>query len=266
MNVGVVGVGNIGTIIATLLLKEKHKLFLVDRHEEKAEKFKDCGFYKDVFGLPKELDVLFLSIKPQDAKEVMKKISKNDCNYKYIVSTVTGLQIKEIKKYFLNSKVIRIMPNIPISIGKGVIGTSYDASLDQEDKNIISKILNPFGKVIEVKESLISSVTALSGSGPAFVFVIVEALIDAGIKLGLSYEVSMDMILQTLKGSIELLEKEKKHPGELRHIVTSPAGTTIEGIYSLEQSGLRGILMKTIFDTYQRAFELSENIMDKEEQ
>jgi pyrroline-5-carboxylate reductase len=121
-------------------------------------------------------------------------------------------------------------------------------------------MLKPFGSIIEVKERLISSVTALSGSGPAFVFVIVEALIDAGIKLGLSYEVAMEMILQTLRGSVELLENEKKHPGELRHIVTSPAGTTIEGIYSLEQSGLRGILMKTIFDTYQRADELAEKI------
>ncbi len=262
MNVGIIGVGNIGSIIAKLLLQEGHSLFLVDRHIDKLKRFENCDFAKDVSKLPKKLDVLFLSIKPQDAREVIIKLSKQNHEFKYIISTVTGLQIDEIKEH-CDAKIARIMPNIPISIGKGVVGISYENDTTKEDKDLISKMLLPFGKIVEVKERLISAVTALSGSGPAFIFVIVEALIDAGIKLGLSYEVSMEMILQTLKGSIELLENEGKHPGELRHIVTSPSGTTIEGIYSLEQSGLRGILMKTIFDTYQRAVELSEKVNSK---
>jgi pyrroline-5-carboxylate reductase len=256
MKVGVVGVGNIGSIIARLLLEEGHELYLVDRHLEKAKKFKKAHFYTSIDQLKENLDILFLSIKPQDSIEVMEKILKNGNSFEYIVSTVAGLKIKDIKSFFKNSKVVRIMPNIPIAIGEGVIGTSYGFDVLPEDRDAIMNILRPFGKIVEVKEKLISSVTALSGSGPAFVFVMVEALIDAGIKLGLSYEVSMSMVLQTLKGSADLLEKEKKHPGELRHIVTSPAGTTIDGIYSLEQSGLRGILMKTIFDTYKRASEL----------
>ena len=260
MRVGIVGVGNIGSIIARLLLKEGHELFLIDRHLEKKSKFNGTHFSKDVSELPETLDVLFLSIKPQDARDVMMKISSVNHDFSYVVSTVTGLRIEEIQKHFSNSRIARIMPNIPIAIGQGVVGISYGKSVSKDDKALISRMLKPFGSIIEVKERLISSVTALSGSGPAFVFVIVEALIDAGIKLGLSYEVAMEMILQTLRGSVELLENEKKHPGELRHIVTSPAGTTIEGIYSLEQSGLRGILMKTIFDTYQRADELAEKI------
>jgi pyrroline-5-carboxylate reductase len=260
MKIGIVGVGNIGSIIARILLEEGHSLFLVDRHIEKAENFKGAEFSKDVDNLERDLDILFLSIKPQDAVDLMIKIASEKHNFSYIVSTVAGLEIEEIKQYFSHSKISRIMPNIPIAIGKGVVGISYDKTFSKDDKKLVSKLLKPFGTIVEVKERLISSVTALSGSGPAFVFVIVEALIDAGIKLGLSYEVAMEMVLQTLKGSVELLEAEKKHPGELRHIVTSPAGTTIEGIYSLEQSGLRGILMKTIFDTYQRATELSEKV------
>ncbi|MCL4407965.1 MAG: pyrroline-5-carboxylate reductase, partial [Thermotogae bacterium] len=113
-----------------------------------------------------------------------------------------------------------------------------------------------FGVLVEIEEKHFAAVTALSGSGPAFIFVIIEALVDAGMKLGLSYDTSMELVIETIKGSAELLQKEGKHPGEFRHLVTSPGGTTIEGIYSLEREGLRGILMKMIFDTYKKALEL----------
>ncbi len=259
MLIGIVGVGNIGSIIADLLSAQGKRLFLVDRHEQKLQKFKERGAQTalDISRLPNSLDILFIAVKPQDAKILLSKLDSLDFNCKYVVSTVTGLRISEIKSHLRDAHIVRIMPNIPIAIGQGVVGVSYEDSFTGDDKKFINDLLSPFGKLVEVKEKLFSAVTALSGSGPAFVFVIVEALVDAGMKLGLSYEISMDLILQTLKGSAELLEIEQKHPGELRHLVTSPAGTTIEGIYSLEQSGLRGILMRTIFDTYQRACELS---------
>ncbi|RAM60027.1 pyrroline-5-carboxylate reductase, partial [Mesotoga sp. SC_3PWM13N19] len=105
-----------------------------------------------------------------------------------------------------------------------------------------------------------AAVTALSGSGPAFVFVIVESLIDVGLKMGLSYDVARELILGTLGGSVELLKVKGNHPGEFRHLVTSPGGTTIEGIYSLEREGLRGTIMKALFDTYLRAREINSEL------
>lgn len=256
MRVGIIGVGNIGSIIADLLLKNGHELYLSNRHVEKLRKYEGLAeTYLDVEKIP-NVDVLFLCVKPQDAHSVLKRISPSNPKMLFI-STVTGLTIDEISSY-VECDIVRIMPNIPISIGKGVIGISC-AKNCSERKDEVKELLSPFGKMVEVDESLFPAVTALSGSGPAFVFVIIEALVDAGMKLGLSYETAMKLILETIKGSVELLEAETKHPGELRHIVTSPAGTTIEGIYSLEQQGLRGILMKTIFDTYKRAVELQEN-------
>ncbi|MFN3284077.1 MAG: pyrroline-5-carboxylate reductase family protein, partial [Pseudothermotoga sp.] len=106
----------------------------------------------------------------------------------------------------------------------------------------------------------LAAVTALSGSAPAFVFVIIEALIDAGIRMGLSYETSRLMVLETIIGSAELLLKLGNHPGEFRHVVTSPAGTTIEGIYRMEREGIRGALMKTIHETFLKAIELQKEI------
>ncbi len=256
MRVGIVGVGNIGSIIADLLLKAGHELYLVNRHVDKLRKYEGLAkTYLDVERIP-SVNALFLCVKPQDARSALKRIPSSNSK-RLFISTVTGLTIAEISSY-VKGDIVRIMPNIPISIGKGVIGMSCGESCpDRKDE--VQKLLLPFGKMVEVDESLFPAVTALSGSGPAFIFVIIEALVDAGMKLGLSYETAMDLILETIKGSAELLEVEAKHPGELRHIVTSPAGTTIEGIYSLEQQGLRGILMKTIFDTYKRAVELQES-------
>ncbi len=255
MRVGIIGIGNIGSIIADLLIKQGHELFLINRHANKLKKFEEiANTYSDVEKLP-EVDALFLCVKPQDAPGVLKKIPRSKFR-RLFVSTVTGFTIEEITSY-VNDDVTRIMPNIPISIGKGVIGISYSKECSKR-KDEVQKLLMPFGKLVEVDESLLPAVTALSGSGPAFTFVIIESLVDAGLKLGLSYETAMKLIIETFRGSAELLEREGKHPGELRHLVTSPAGTSIEGIYSLEQQGLRGILMKTIFDTYKRAIELQE--------
>ncbi len=255
MKVGIIGVGNIGSIIADLLIEKGHELHLVNRHIEKIRKYEGrASTYLYIEKLP-EVDILFLCVKPQDALQALKKIPHS--HDRILISTVAGLTINEISSY-VGEGVVRIMPNIPISIGKGVIGISYDEKALVEKKKV-EKLLLPFGKLVEVNEHLFPAVTALSGSGPAFVFVIIESLVDAGMKLGLSYEVAMNLVLETMKGSAELLQHEAKHPGELRHIVTSPAGTTIEGIYSLEQQGLRGILMKTIFDTYKRALELQED-------
>lgn len=256
MRVGIIGVGNIGSIIADLLLKQGHELHLINRHVDKLRKFEGiANTYLDIEKLP-EVDALFLCVKPQDALGALKKIPSSE-HRRLLISTVTGFTIGEITSY-VDDNVTRIMPNIPISIGKGVIGISYSKECSKR-KDEIRKLLMPFGKLVEVDESLFPAVTALSGSGPAFIFVIIESLVDAGLKLGLPYETAMKLTIETFRGSAELLEHEGKHPGELRHIVTSPAGTTIEGIYSLEQEGLRGTIMKTIFDTYKRAVELQKS-------
>lgn len=253
MKIGIIGVGNIGTIIADALSVYDHELVLVNRRIEKLKRFeKRAQIFSKIEEMP-DVDVLFLCVKPQDAMNVLKKIKRS--NDKIIVSTVTGLKISTVRSYS-GGDVVRIMPNIPISIGKGVVGITYSEDFPEEKRQMVKSLLSNFGVLVEIEEKHFAAVTALSGSGPAFIFVIIEALVDAGMKLGLSYDTSMELVIETIKGSAELLQIEGKHPGEFRHLVTSPGGTTIEGIYSLEREGLRGILMKMIFDTYKKAMEL----------
>jgi len=252
MKIGIIGVGNIGTIIAEALIDD-HDLVLVNRRTEKLRKFQNkAQIFSKIEEMP-DVDVLFFCVKPQDAISALKRIKS--MNGSIIISTVTGLKISTIKSY-LDGYIVRIMPNIPISIGKGVVGITYSEEFTEDKKQIVKSLLSNFGVLVEIEEQYFAAVTALSGSGPAFIFVIIEALVDAGMKLGLSYDTSMELVIETIKGSAELLQKEGKHPGEFRHLVTSPGGTTIEGIYSLEREGLRGILMKMILDTYKKALEL----------
>lgn len=259
MKIGIIGVGNIGTIIADALIDGGHDLVLVNRRIEKLRRFEGkAQIFSKIEEMP-DVDVLFFCVKPQDATGALKRIKKS--KDRMVISTVTGLKISAIKAS-LDGEVVRIMPNIPISIGKGVVGITYSEEFDEEKKPIVKSLLSNFGVLVEIEEKHFAAVTALSGSGPAFIFVIIEALVDAGMKLGLSYDTSMELVIETIKGSAELLQKEEKHPGEFRHLVTSPGGTTIEGIYSLEREGLRGILMKMIFDTYKKAIELQGDSHD----
>ncbi len=253
MKIGIIGVGNIGTIIADALSAAGHDLVLVNRRTEKLKKFEGrAQIFSKIENMP-DVEILFLCVKPQDAISALKRIKRS--KDRIVISTVTGLKVSTIKTY-LDGDIVRIMPNIPISIGKGVVGITYSEEFAEEKKRIVKSLLSNFGVLVDIDEKHFAAVTALSGSGPAFIFVIIEALVDAGMKLGLSYDISMELVIETIKGSAELLQKEGKHPGEFRHLVTSPGGTTIEGIYSLEQEGLRGILMKMIFDTYKKAMEL----------
>ncbi|MGC8704964.1 MAG: pyrroline-5-carboxylate reductase [Athalassotoga sp.] len=252
MKIGIIGVGNIGTIIAEALIDD-HQLVLVNRRTEKLKRFQSkAQIFSKIEEMP-DVDILFFCVKPQDAMGALKRIKRS--NERVIISTVTGLKMSTIKSY-LEGDIVRIMPNIPISIGKGVVGLTYSEEFPEDKKQTVKSLLSNFGVLVEIEEKHFAAVTALSGSGPAFIFVIIEALVDAGMKLGLSYDTSMELVIETIKGSAELLQKEGKHPGEYRHLVTSPGGTTIEGIYSLEREGLRGILMKMIFDTYKKALEL----------
>ncbi|AEH51506.1 pyrroline-5-carboxylate reductase [Pseudothermotoga thermarum] len=261
MKCGIVGVGNIGGIIAKRLVEtgtlDKSELFLASRTFERLKPFAEQGFQiSSVKEIAEKCEVIFLCVKPQDSDKMFEELG--EAPDRLIISTMTGVTIKRIVERTKSVKVVRIMPNIPSMIGQGVIGLAKSESLNQQDWQTVEKLLSCLGKIFEVKEELIPAVTALSGSGPAFIFVIVDALIDAGIRMGLSYDLSRRMVLETMKGSAELLLQLGNHPGEFRHVVTSPAGTTIEGIYRMERERVRGALMKTIQDTYMRALELQK--------
>lgn len=266
MKVGVVGVGNIGGIIANRLVEsglfEPRQVFLSNRSSEKLRSFIEKGYsVASTSQMGSLCDVIFLCVKPQDSERMFAELGKVE--EKMLISTMTAVSIERISKKTGAKRIVRIMPNVPAMIGKGLVGACRSVHVDDGTWQTCSKILSCLGTVVEVKEEQMEAVTALSGSAPAFIFVIVEALIDAGIRMGLSYEKSRLMVLETMAGSAELLLKLDNHPGEFRHVVTSPAGTTIEGIYRMEREGVRGALMKTIQETYLRALQLKKELNDQ---
>jgi pyrroline-5-carboxylate reductase len=264
MKIGIIGVGNIGSIFVEQLKEDKEiTLYLFDKHKDKTGPFegkKRCDCADSAEEIARECDIIILSVKPQDSIPLLKGLKDFDFKHKIIISTITGISIARIREEINAKKVARIMPNVPSAIGKGVTGVCYSQGFDQAGKDAVNCILSKLGIVIEIEEKAFPAVTALSGSGPAFVFVVIESMIDIGLKMGLSYDVSRELVLGTLIGSAQLLEARGNHPGEFRHLVTSPAGTTIEGIYSLEREGLRGTIMKAINDTYERAKSISDEI------
>lgn len=265
MNIGIIGVGNIGKIFLEKSIQntglEIHGVNICDLSKEKVREYLGEVFV-NFYEKPKELcensDIILTAVKPQDANELLEQIKTVDFTNKVIISPMTGINIDKIKKTTGAKNIIRIMPNIPAAIGKGVTGVCYSEGFDSVFQESALGIIATLGKTVIIREKDFPAVTALSGSSPAFVFVIIESLIDVGLKMGLSYDKSRELILETLTGSIELLKEKGNHPGEFKHLVTSPGGTTIEGIYSLEREGLRGTIMKVLFDTYLRAKELND--------
>lgn len=266
MNLGIIGIGNIGGIFTTrfsqaLQTEADHQIWIYDTNEQKTLKFvtfSNVHLCHTPAEVCQQAEIIFLAVKPQDAFSLFEQIRGVDVSTKTIVSTMAGITLDTLENALVARNIVRIMPNVPISIGKGVIGITSLSTLSGEKSKEILRLLENLGVVVPLKEKDFAALTALSGSSPAFVFVIVETLIDAGLLMGLSYDISKKLVLGTLEGSTKLLqENDDLHPAVMRNKVTSPGGTTIEGIYQLEREGLRGILLKIMLETFNKAQKMS---------
>jgi pyrroline-5-carboxylate reductase len=255
----IIGCGNMGSALAQRLSKT-HQLYFYDHHIEKAEKLEQEGYGKACRDLKEAIDhveLIILAVKPQNVKEIGDLIGKELKKEQVVVSLLTGTLIKILKEFFPRASIVRMMPNLALIYGKGVIGLSSDKNMPQEDKENLTKTFELLGKIYWLAEDKINALTALTGSGPAFFFVMVEAMVDAGIAMGFTASNAQDLIYQMLQGSLTLLEKSSKHPGELKWQITSPQGTTIAGLKTLEELAIRGGIMNTFLSAYDRANELS---------
>lgn len=261
MKISIIGCGNMGSGIATRL-SETNQLFLYDHSSEKTEILAKKGYgkaYQKIDEALNQSEMIILAVKPDNIKEAGELIKNHLRNDQIIVSLITGITIETLQSYFPNVKVIRMMPNLAVIYGEGVVGLSSNEKLEKEEKDHLTKIFSPLGKIHWMPEEKINALTALAGSGPGFVFAIVEAMADSGIAMGFSSEDSKNLVCQMLRGSLTLLEQTGKHPGELKWQVTSPKGTTIAGLKKLEESAIRGGIMNTFLSAYERANELSVN-------
>ena len=205
-------------------------------------------------------DVVILAVKPQNMAEILEEISGVGEKPEVIISIAAGISINFIEGYLGEGvRVIRAMPNMPAMIGEGVTALACGGTATEEDLALARLIFDSVGITVVVEEKLMDAVTGLSGSGPAYGFVVIEALSDAGVRMGLSRDVALRLSAQTILGAARLCLVSGKHPAELRDMVTSPAGTTMAGLKVLEKGKIRATLMAAVEAATIRARELGSS-------
>jgi pyrroline-5-carboxylate reductase len=205
-----------------------------------------------------EADVVLLSVKPQRLSEVMKGL-KGIRSDALIVSIIAGATIKKISSGLKHKAIVRSMPNTPGQIGEGITVWAASKEVTEEQQEMTRSILGALGEEVFVEdESYLDMATALSGSGPAYVFLFTEALIDAGVHMGFPRRIAEQLVLQTIKGSASFYEGASRHPATLRNQVTSPGGTSAEALYYLEKAGFRTAISRAVWAAYQRSLELGK--------
>ena len=262
--IGIIGLGNMGESITKALIKEglkKESILFSETKKERAkqiEKVYGLKCIKNLSELAKKTDYIILAIKPQDARGVLHKIAPSLDDKKIIISIMAGITTSNILSLAGKPfKIIRVMPNICVKVSEGVMGIAANSMVTKEEKEKIQMLLSPLGNVIEVNEDLMDAFTALGGSGPAFFLLFLEAMIDAGVKIGLARDKAKSISLQVVKGTLKMLEEENLHPTVMRDMITSPGGTTIAGIAILEDRAFRGNVIEAIEKACKRAKELS---------
>lgn len=204
-----------------------------------------------------DASVIFLAVKPQVMLTALQELSPLIRDSQLIVSVAAGITLTRLESCLpQGTRLIRVMPNTPCLIGRGACGLSPGNSVRVDDVPLVTTLLQTVGIVEVVAESLLDAVTGLSGSGPAYVFQIIEALSDGGVRMGLPRTTATRLAAQTLLGAAEMLLQTGQHPGELKDAVTSPGGTTIAGIHALERGGLRAALMNAVEAATMRSAEL----------
>jgi pyrroline-5-carboxylate reductase len=230
----------------------------VQRVEQLREKF-GVRPYTDNAEAASQADVVVLSVKPQRLTGVMKglKAIRPDA---LVLSIIAGATIRKLSTGLKHHAVVRSMPNSPAQIGEGITVWTASEAVSEEQKKIASAILSALGEEVFVEdEYYLDMATALSGTGPAYVFMFMEALIDAGVHMGFPRRIAEQLVVQTIRGSTSYYLQAGHHPAALRNQVTSPGGTSAEALYYLEKAGFRTAISRAIWAAYQRSLELGKD-------
>ena len=198
--------------------------------------------------------MVLLGIKPQRLSKVLEELKGSIHKDQVVVSVVAGAKIETIADALLHAAVVRTMPNTPAQIGEGVTAWTTSTTVTERQDEQVKALLEALGKTVRVEnERQIDMATALSATGPTYIFMVMEALIDAGVHMGFSRHVSQELVQQMILGSVLFARESHKHPAELRNMVTSPGGTSAEAIYQMEKGSLRTVLSKAVWAAFQRA-------------
>ncbi len=203
--------------------------------------------------------IVVLAVKPQKLLGVLQELKESVRAEQLVVSIIAGARLETIAGELLHPAVVRAMPNTPAQIGAGMTVWTTTAQVSDTQAEQVRAMLGALGREMRVaEERQIDMATALSATGPTYIFLVMEALVDAGVHMGFSREVARELVIQTMLGATLFAQESHKHPAELRNMVTSPGGTSAEAIYQMEKGSLRTVLSKAVYAAYQRAVALGQ--------
>ncbi len=260
MRIGVIGYGNMGSAFARALSKRvgRENIAVYEVNSERKEGALRDGFAvaRDLYFLLESSDTVIVAVKPKDVGEVLKGI-KDKVEERVVVSIAAGVGIGFIESIIgKDKKIVRLMPNINVLVGKGTVAVTHNGNLTREEYLELKDILSSCGSLYEIPESMFDSFTSLAGSSPAFIFSFIDALALGGVKEGFRYEDALRIVIDTIIGSAQLIKDLGGNPNEWITKVTSPGGTTIEGLAYLERKGFKGTVIRCLEKTSEKAKKL----------
>ncbi len=262
MKIGIIGGGNMGFALFKGMVKSgeyaERDFIISDKSEKALENIKasyNPEITSDNIYLVENSEVIVLAVKPDIIEAVLKEIDAKLSSDKLIISFAVGVEIARLASYVTDKsiKIVRTMPNIPISVGEGMTSLAFNENFSEEDKAKVFKIFSSCGMVRELEERLFNVMSALTGSGPALMFMFMEALADGVVRYGMSRDLAYLAGAQVMKGSSELYLESKTDPGVLRGNVCSPGGTTIEAVTALEENSFRYAVIEAIEKCVEKA-------------
>ncbi len=261
--VGFVGLGNMGYAISKGLLKSlsSNDIAFYDVDSEKCSSVTDeLGIHlcKDNLEIVRDSKYIVLAIKPQMYNECISKIKHSLNSDSVIISIAPGITIDSLKESFgTDNKIVRVMPNTPSLVNEGMSVLSFsDDDFSTEERNDIENIFKSCGEIETVEEKYMDAIVPISGSSPAYIYIMIEALADGGVLLGLPRKLSYKLAAQSVLGSAKMVLETNTHPGELKDAVCSPGGTTIAAVRSLEKTGFRSSIIEAMSEAYAKTQEL----------
>ena len=228
-----------------------------------------CTYMQTTYGITASADnkhavqestVVILAVKPQIMPMILEEIAPVVNSETLVISIAAGITLQTLQRALGDSRrVVRVMPNTPALVLAGAAGISPGKAATAQDVDLVERIFNAVGRAMVVSDEMMDVVTGLSGSGPAFIFALIEGLSDGGVLMGLARPTATLLAAQTVLGAAKMVLETGKHPGELKDMVTSPAGTTIAGMHALESGGLRGLMMEAVRRATERSEALGRN-------
>ena len=264
---GIIGVGKIGSTLLRVLINsnilERDKIIIYDSNEDvllnRKEEFKvDIAESNKI--VVQEAKFILIAVLPQVIDKVLEEISSIITDTHIIISIAAGISISHVSKYFDKKiAIVRIMTNTPALVKAAATAISSNENIKQHELDFVKNIFNEIGMVVELEEKHMDAVTGLSGSGPAYLFIIMDALADGGVKMGLPRDVALKLAAQMVLGSAKMVLETNKHPGELKDMVASPGGTTITAIHEIESAKLRATLIRAVEAATLKSKSMNEN-------